>query len=68
MDGTGLGKEVCEDMKEIVGKYGYTLICDEKEAERESANMILPADENCDNMKKVASKVGYKIVCDEEME
>lgn len=65
MDGTGLDKEVCENVKEVASKYGYTVVCNEEE-EKATADMILPADENCENLKKVASKIGYKVVCDEE--
>ena len=66
MNGMGLDKETCENVKKTASKFGYTVVCDEKEQEREEADLFLPADEYCDNIKKVASKVGYQVVCDEE--
>ena len=66
MNGTMLNKEDCENAKEVVSKYGVTLVCDEKEEERLNADVILPASEQCENMKTVASKVGMTVVCDEE--
>ena len=65
MDGRALGKEDCENAKEVVSKYGVTLVCDEEET-KETADVILPAGEQCENMKTVASKVGVTVVCDEE--
>ena len=31
MNGTMLNKEDCENAKEVVSKYGVTLVCDEEE-------------------------------------
>ena len=66
MDGRMLGKEGCENAKEVASKFGMTVVCDEKDEERLNADVILPASEQCDNMKEVASKVGVVVVCDEE--
>ena len=66
MNGTLLNKEDCENAKEVVSKYGVTLVCDEKDAEKANADLVLPASEQCENMKTVASKVGMTVVCDEE--
>ena len=65
MNGTMLNKEDCENAKEVVSKYGVTLVCDEEET-KENADIVLPASEQCENMKTVASKVGLTVVCDEE--
>ena len=65
MNGTILGKEDCENAKEVVSKYGVTLVCDEEET-KEVADVVLPAGEQCENMKEVVSKVGVTVVCDEE--
>ena len=66
MDGRMLGKEECENVKEVVSKFGMTVVCDEKEEERLNADVVMPASEECENMKTVASKVGMVVVCDEE--
>ena len=66
MNGMGLDKETCENVKTVASKYGYTVVCDEKEQEKEEADLVLPASEHCENVKKIASKVGYTVVCDEE--
>ena len=66
MDGRALGKEGCENVKEVASKFGMTVVCDEKEEERLHADVILPASEQCENMKTVASKVGVTVFCDEE--
>ena len=47
MNGMGLDKETCENVKKVASKYGYTVVCDEKEQEREEADLILPASEHC---------------------
>lgn len=65
IDGKMLGEEQCENTKEVVAKYGVTVVCDEED-EKEKADFVLPAGEECDNMKEVASKVGKMVVCDEE--
>ena len=65
MNGTMLNKDDCENAKEIVSKYGVTLVCDEKD-KGVNADVVLPASEQCENMKTVASKVGLTVVCDEE--
>ncbi len=67
MDGRMLGKEECENMKQVVSKFGMTVVCDEKDEERLNADVILPASEECENMKVVASKVGMQVVCDDEL-
>ena len=64
MNGTMLNKEDCENAKEVVSKYGVTLVCEEET--KETADIVLPASEQCENMKTVASKVGVTVVCDEE--
>lgn len=66
MNGMGLDKETCQNVKKVASKYGYTVVCDEKEQELEDADLVLPASEQCESVKKVASKVGYTVVCDEE--
>ena len=66
MDGKALGKDMCENVKTVASKYGYTVVCDEEEDARENADLVMPAGETCENAKKVASKVGYTVVCDEE--
>lgn len=65
MDARFLDEEQCNQVKNIVSKYGVTVVCDEKE-EKRNADIILPASEQCENMKTVASKVGVTIVCNEE--
>ena len=64
-NGTMLTKEDCENAKEVVSKYGVSLVCDEED-EKAGADVVLPASEQCENMKTVASKVGVTVVCDEE--
>ena len=64
LNGTMLNKEDCENAKEVVSKYGVSLVCDEEE--KAKADVVLPASEQCENMKTVASKVGVTVVCDEE--
>ena len=66
MDAHFLGEEQCNQVKNVVSKYGITVVCDEKEEEKRNADIVLPASEQCENMKTVASKVGVTVVCDEE--
>ena len=69
IDGKFLGEEQCKNVKEVVSKYGVTVVCnedDEKEKEKLTADIVMPASEQCENMKTVASKVGVTVVCDEE--
>ena len=66
MDGRALGKETCENVKEVASKFGYTIVCDEEDEKKQEADLVLPAGEPCENAKKVASKIGYTVVCDEE--
>ena len=65
VDGKMLGEESCEKTKEVVAKYGVTVVCDE-EYEKEKADYVLPAGEECENIKEVVSKIGKVVVCDEE--
>ena len=65
MDARFLGEEQCKNVKNVVSKYGVTVVCDEEE-EKVKADIVLPASEQCENMKTVASKVGVSVVCDEE--
>lgn len=65
VDGKMLGEESCEKTKEVVAKYGVTVVCDEEE-EKERADYVLPAGEECENIKEVVSKIGKVVVCDEE--
>lgn len=65
MDGRALGKEACENAKEVVSKYGVKIVCDEEDLAKKP-DVVLPASEQCENMKTVASKVGVTVVCDEE--
>ena len=62
MDGRMLGKEECENMKNVVSKFGVTVVCDDKEEEKLKEDIILPASEECENMKTIASKVGVQVV------
>ena len=66
MDAHFLGEEQCNQVKNVVSKYGITVVCDEKEEEKRNADIVLPASEQCENMKTVASKVGVTVVCDEK--
>ena len=66
MDGRALGKEGCENVKEVASKFGVTVVCDEKDEEKVNADIVMPASEQCENIKTVASKVGVAVVCDEE--
>ena len=66
MDGRALGKEGCENVKEVASKFGVTVVCDEKEEEKVNADIIMAAGEQCENIKTGASKVGVAVVCDEE--
>ena len=66
VDGKILGEEQCEQVKEVVSKYGVTVVCDENEEEKMKADFVMPAGEECDNIKEVASKAGKVVVCDEE--
>ena len=66
MDARFLGEEQCNQVKNVVSKYGITVVCDEKEEEKRNADIVLPASEQCENMKTVALKVGVTVVCDEE--
>lgn len=65
VDGKMLGEESCEKTKEVVAKYGVTVVCDEED-EKEKADYVLPAGEECENIKEVVSKIGKVVVCDEE--
>ena len=65
VDGKMLGEESCEKTKEVVAKYGVTVVCDE-ENEKEKADYVLPAGEECENIKEVVSKIGKVVVCHEE--
>ncbi len=65
MDGKVLGRELCENVKTVASKYGYTVVCDETD-ERKNADVVLPAGEGCESAKKVVSKFGYTVVCDEK--
>ncbi len=65
VDGKMLGEESCEKTKEVVAKYGVTVVCDEED-EKERADYVLPAGEECENIKEVVSKIGKVVVCDEE--
>ena len=65
VDGKMLGEESCEKTKEVVAKYGVTVVCDEED-EKEIADYVLPAGEECENIKEVVSKIGKVVVCDEE--
>lgn len=65
MDASFLGQEQCENVKEVVSKFGVAVVCDEKDEERLNADVIMPASEQCENMKEVASKVGMTVVCEE---
>lgn len=65
MDASFLGEEQCQNVKEVAGKFGMTVVCDEKDEERLNADVIMPASEQCENMKEVASKVGMTVVCEE---
>jgi len=66
MDASFLGQEQCENVKEVVSKFGVAVVCDEKDEEKLNADIVMPASEQCENMKTVASKVGVTVVCDEE--
>ena len=65
VDGKMLGEESCEKTKEVVAKYGVTVVCDEED-EKGKADYVLPAGEECENIKEVVSKIGKVVVCDEE--
>ena len=65
VDGKMLGEESCEKTKEVVAKYGVTVVCDEED-EKERADYVLPAGEECENIKEVVSKIGKVVVCDKE--
>ena len=65
VDGKVLGEEQCEQVKEVVSKYGVSVVCDEEE-EKAKADFVMPAGEECENIKEVASKAGKVVVCDEE--
>ena len=65
MDARFLGEEQCKNVKNVVSKYGVTVVCDENEDEKLNADIVLPASEQCENMKTVASKVGVAVVCEE---
>ena len=51
MNGMGLDKETCQNVKKVASKYGYTVVCDEKEQELEDADLVLPASEQCESVK-----------------
>lgn len=65
VDGRTLDNEQCEQTKEVVSKFGVTVVCSEDEA-KASADFVLPAGEDCENIKEVVSKIGKTVVCDEE--
>lgn len=65
VDGKSLGQEQCEKTKEVVSKFGVTVVCDEND-EKAAADFVLPAGEDCENIKEVVSKIGKTVVCDEE--
>ena len=65
LTGTGLDKETCEDVKQVASKYGYTVVCDEEDQQRQEADLILPSGEHCEDVSKIASKVGVTVLCDE---
>lgn len=67
VDGKSLGKEECEKTKQVVSKYGVTVVCDEKEEERRNADIVMPASAECDNLKEVADDFGIAVVCDDEL-
>ena len=69
IDGKNVDKEECQNIKNVVSKYGVTVVCDEAdEAEKakRDADMVMPAGEECENAKRVVSKHGVVVVCDEE--
>lgn len=41
MDGRALGKEACENAKEIVSKYGVKIVCDEEDLTKKP-DVVLP--------------------------
>lgn len=65
-DGRTLDKDECGRVKEVVSKYGVTMVCDEEDEAKRTADIVMPAGEECENAKKVASKHGVVVVCDEE--
>ena len=65
IDGKLLGEEECKNAKEVVAKYGVTVVCNEED-EKAQADFVLPAGEDCENIRKAASKAGKVVVCDEE--
>lgn len=62
INGKEMEKEDCENVKHIISKYGYTLVCDEERP----VDLILPAGNECDGIVKVASKYGVTVVCKED--
>lgn len=66
VDGKILGEEECKKAKEVVSKYGLTVVCDEAEEAKRNADIVMPAGEECENTKKAVSKHGVVVVCDEE--
>lgn len=66
--GAEVNKDDCENVKRVVSKYGYQIVCDEEEEKKQEADIILPSGEECDSIVKVASKVGVSVVCDENAE
>ena len=70
VDGKVLGEESCEKTKEVVAKYGVTVVCDEedeKEKAKADADIVIPASAECDNLKEVADDFGIAVVCDDEL-
>ena len=59
----GLTEEQCENTKNVVSKYGVTIVCDEEPTKE--PDMILPANENCENLKETVSKYGVSVVCED---
>lgn len=72
IDGKFMQKDDCENMKKVISRYGYAIVCDEKEEaeakakELRDADLILPAGEDCEKLVTVASRVGVTVVCDEK--
>ncbi|MBQ2859721.1 MAG: hypothetical protein IJE80_00990 [Peptococcaceae bacterium] len=70
IDGKILGDEQCEQAKEVVSKYGVTVVCDEedeKEKAKADADIVIPASAECDNLREVADDFGIAVVCDDEL-
>lgn len=70
VDGKVLGNEQCEQAKEVVSKYGVTVVCDEEDEKakvKADADIVIPASAECDNLKEVADDFGIAVVCDDEL-